>query len=112
MPYITPCNGEHLMSRTFTYPKADTFTFRLDPALKAALTDAASEARMPPAELVRTLLRAHLAGKERRAFEVEARQQSLAIAQRASDPTSDEARVLAEIEADLESGAFAETWKA
>ena len=112
MPYIMPFNIKLLMSRTSTNPKADTFTFRLDPALKAALTRAASEARMPPAELVRGLIRAHLAGEERRAFEVEARRQSLVIAQRADDPSSDEARVMAEIEADLESGAFAETWKA
>ena len=100
------------MSRMSANPKADSFTFRLDPALKAELTHAASEARMPPAELVRSLVRAHLAGQERRAFEAEARRQSLAIAELALDPSSDEARVMAEIEADLESGAFAGTWKA
>ena len=100
------------MSRTSTSPKGDTFTFRLDPALKGALTQAASEARMPPAELVRALVRAHLAGNQQRAFEAEARRQSQAIAQRAADPSSDEARVMAAIEADLESGVFSDTWKA
>ena len=100
------------MSRTSANTKADTFTFRLDPALKLALTHAATDARMPPAELVRSLVRAHLAGKEQRAFEAEAHRQSLAIAKRAADPTSDEARVMAEIDADLESGVFADTWKA
>ena len=100
------------MPRTSANPKADTFTFRLDPTLKADLNRAAYEAHMPPAELVRALVRAHLAGKERRAFVAEARRQSLAIAQRADDPSSDEARVMAEIEADLENGAFADTWKA
>ena len=100
------------MPRTSTNPRADSFTFRLDPALKVALTHAAADARMPPAELVRTLVRTHLAGRERRAFEVEARRQSLAIAQRAADPSTDEARIMAEIEADLDTGVFADTWKA
>lgn len=100
------------MSRTSANPKAETFTFRLDPALKAELTRAALEARMPPAQLVRALVRAHLAGQEQRAFEAEARRQALSIAQRALDPSGDEARVMAEIEADLDSGVFADPWKA
>lgn len=67
---------------------------------------------MQLAELIRELLRDHLADKERRAFEVEARRQSLAIAQRAQDPASDEALALREIEADLDRNDFAGEWKA
>jgi predicted transcriptional regulator len=95
-----------------TNSKGDTFTFRLDPALKAELTRAASEARIPPAQLVRALVRSHLAEKELQAFEAKARKQSLSIAQRAGDPATDESRVMIEIEADLEDGRFADTWKA
>ena len=93
------------MPRTSANPKGETFTFRLDPALKAGLTRSASAARMQPAELVRALVRDHLAQAERRAFEAEARRQSLAIAARARDPMSDEARVMREIEAVFEDDA-------
>ena len=100
------------MPRTSANPKGDTFSFRLEPALKAELTRAAAEASMPPAQLVRALVRAHLAGKARRDFEAEARRQAHSIAQRALDPSTDEARVMAEIEGDLDTGVFADTWKA
>jgi hypothetical protein len=100
------------MSRISARPKGETFTFRLDPALKAALTRSAADEHMQPAELMRELVRNHLAGKERRVFEAEARRQSLAIAQRACDPNSDEAQVMREIDADLERDDRADEWKA
>lgn len=99
------------MPRAAANPKGETFTFRLDPGLKASLTRSAAAARMAPAELVRALVRDHLAQIERRAFEVEARRQSLAIAARARDPNSDEARVMGEIEAVFEDDAAGE-WTA
>ena len=98
------------MRQTPENSKGDTFTFRLDPDLKSSLAQAAADARTSPAELVRVLVRAHLAGRERRAFHAEARRQSLAIARRAVDPASDEARVMAEIDSDLD--AISESWKA
>ncbi|MDB5482464.1 MAG: hypothetical protein JWO83_3517 [Caulobacteraceae bacterium] len=69
---------------------AETFTFRLEPALKAALTRSAEEERVHPGELLRELVRAHLAARERRAFEGEARRQSLAIGARAGQPDGDD----------------------
>lgn len=78
------------MARTSPGPKGETFTFRLDHALKQELTRSAAEEHMPPAELMRELVRHHLADKQRRTFESEARRQSLTIAQRAQDPTSDD----------------------
>ena len=42
----------------------------------------------------------------------EARRQSLAIAERAADPTSDEYAVMREIEAELDRDDFADEWKA
>jgi hypothetical protein len=100
------------MRRTSSTPKGETFTFRLEPALKEALARSAADAHMQPAELVRELVRDHVAGKERHAFEVEARRQSQAVAQRARDPHNDEAQVMREIDAGLERDDFADEWKA
>ncbi|MHB1273900.1 MAG: hypothetical protein ACYCZD_14250 [Rhodanobacter sp.] len=100
------------MPRTSSNPKGETFTFRLDPALKEALARSAADEHMRPAELVRDLVRDHVAAKARHVFEVEARRQSLAIAQRASEPASDEAQVMRDLEAELERGDEASEWKA
>ena len=100
------------MPRTSASLKGETFTFRLDPALKDGLTRSAAAEHMRPAELVRALVRDHLAEKQRREFESEARRQSLAIARRAGDPDSDEARVMRGIENDLEHDLAAGEWKA
>jgi predicted transcriptional regulator len=97
------------MPRTSASPKGDTFTFRLDPAMKAALTHSAAAEHKQPAEVVRNLVRDYLAQRERRAFEEEARRQSLVLNAAAQDPTSDEAQVMRELEADLD--AFADEWK-
>jgi hypothetical protein len=48
----------------------------------------------------------------RRAFKAEARRQSLAIAQRARDPNSDEYAIMREIEAELYRNDFADSCKA
>ncbi len=93
-----------------TRRKDDTITFRLDAASKAELTRAAAEDEVAPAELLRTLVRDHLAERGRRAFESEARRQSLAIARRARDPDSDEARVLRELEAAFDRDEFGPEW--
>jgi predicted transcriptional regulator len=97
------------MPRTSASPKGDTFTFRLDPAMKAALARSAAADRKQPGEVVRDLVRDYLARRERRAFEAEARRQSLELNARAQDPTSDEAQVMRELEADLD--AFADEWR-
>lgn len=115
MYYIMLCahtRQKLAMPRTSTAPKGETFTFRLDPALKKALTRSAAAEHRRPAELVRNLVRGYLAAKECRAFETEARRQSLTIAQRAHEQTSDEAQIMREIEADLEHDDFAREWKA
>jgi hypothetical protein len=105
-------DGGGPLPRTSDTPKGETFTFRLDPAMKVALTRSAADEHMQPAELLRRLVRDHLVGKERRAFEAEARRQSRAIAERAGDPKSDDAQVMREIAADLERDDFADEWKA
>ena len=99
------------MPRASTTQKAETFTFRLDPDEKAALTRSAQEEHLHPAELLRALVRDHLAERERRAFEAEARRQSQAIARRAQEAGGDEAQIMREIEADLDRGEAADEWK-
>jgi hypothetical protein len=61
---------------------------------------------------MRDLVRRHVAEKERQAFEIEARRQSLAIAERARDLVSEEAQVMREIDAVVERDDFADAWKA
>lgn len=88
---------------------AETVTFRIDPALKAALAALAEAQSKPVGALLRELVRERVAQKQRREFEAEARRQSVeaAAATRASD--SDEAAVMRELEADLKE--FADEWK-
>ncbi len=99
------------MPRSSATLKGETFTFRLEPALKAALTRSAEAERIPPGELLRELVRAHLADRERRAFEADARRQSLAIAAQAAEPDGDEAQVMREIESLLDADDIGSAWK-
>jgi hypothetical protein len=63
----------------------------------------------PIGEVLRELVRERVERKRRRAFEREARRQSSAAAALASDPNSDEAAVMRELEADL--AEFTDEWK-
>jgi predicted transcriptional regulator len=100
------------MARTTDLLKDETFTFRLDPALKTSLTRVAAKVHKQPAELVRQLVRNHVAKVERREFEAEARRQSRIIAEAAKDPNSDEAQVMRELDAIVESDGFGDPWPA
>jgi len=97
------------MTQTIGGPKAETVTFRIDPALKAAFAEVAQRESKPVGELLRELVRERVEQKRRRDFETEARRQSREAAAAASDPNSDEAAVTRELEADLEE--FANEWK-
>lgn len=96
----------HNMARTTQNPQAETFTFRLDPALKVALSRSAKEENRQPAELVRDLVRRHLAAKAQAEFEREARRQSVLVAGGAG-----EAEVLAELDQMLVADDFGAAWK-
>jgi hypothetical protein len=89
--------------------KKQVFSFQLDPAMKAAFAASAAAAQKRPAELLRELMREHIAGTQRRAFEEEASRQRLAFQAYAREPHSDEAQVMRECEAELE--AFAQEWR-
>jgi predicted transcriptional regulator len=75
-----------------------SITFRIGPEQKAKLTRLAERENKPVGELMRDLAEARLREEERRAWEAEARRQALAIAERAKDPKSDEARTMEWIE--------------
>jgi antitoxin component of MazEF toxin-antitoxin module len=94
------------MPRTTQHPKETSFNLRIDPNLKAAFTAATEAEDKPAAQVVRDFMRAYVKVRERRAFEVEARRQSLLIAEAARDPNSDEAAVMREIEAELADASF------
>ncbi len=94
------------MSRTTQHPKETSFNMRIDPKLKKAFTKAAEAEDKAAAQIVRTFMRAYVHQRERRAFEAQARRESLLIAERTGDPNSDEARVMREIAADLADESF------
>jgi len=74
--------------------------------LKAAFTAAAEAEDKPAAQILRDFMRAYVKQRARRAFEAEARRQSLLIAAAARDPASDDAAVMREINAELEDDSF------
>ncbi len=100
------------MPRSSQHPKETSFNLRIDPALKAAFTAATEAEDKPAAQVVRDFMRAYVKQRERRTFEAEARRQSLAIAERARNPNSDEYAVMREIEAELDQDDFVDEWKA
>ncbi|MFA1623246.1 CopG family ribbon-helix-helix protein [Rhizobium mongolense] len=94
------------------HPKGDTFNFRIDPALKAAFTQAAESEDRPAAQLLRDFMRAYVERQKRKAFEGEARRQSLAVAKRARNPESDEAKSLKELDTLFNEEQLRDEWKA
>ena len=97
------------MPRTTTDPKADSLTFRIPPALKADLVAIAEKEAKPLGEVLRELIRERIKQERRREFEAEARRQCELINAAAQDPNSDEAAVLRELDAHLDS--LADEWK-
>jgi len=97
------------MTATATEAKVEMVTVRLDPALKADLAELAKRESKAMGELIRELIREHIARKKRQEFEAEAHRQSLEAAAAARDPKSDEAQVMRELE--LELGELADEWK-
>ena len=82
------------MPRSTPPAKVQILTFRIEPALKAAFTRIAGEEHKPVSELLRELVHERVERRRRRAFELEARRQSLEPAAAALDPRSDEAAML------------------
>lgn len=99
------------MPRMTQHRKVETFNFRIDPALKAAFTQATEADDKPAAQVLRDFMRAYVVRQRRRSFATEARRQSLAIAERARDPQSDEARSLRELESLLDDAHDENDWQ-
>jgi hypothetical protein len=100
------------MPRTSQRPKESSFNFRIDPALKAAFSQATEAEDKPAAQVLRDFMRAYVKRRERRAFLSDAHQQSVEAADRARDPHSDDAISLREFETLLDDDHFADEWKA
>lgn len=86
------------MPRISARPKVESFNFRVDPELKAAFTAATADEDKPAGQVLRDFMRVYVKQKQERAFIVEARRQSRLVAERAADPSSDEAEVMRWIE--------------
>lgn len=89
--------------------RGETFTFRLDPPLKLAFMRAAAAEDKPAGELLRQLLRDYVARGRRQEFARQAQRQALEAAAHAAVPSSDEAAVQREMEADIKE--FGDEWK-
>ena len=90
------------MARPSVGAEVEMVTFRVDRRLKAAIAEIAEEESKPLGELLRELVQDRVAAKRRREFEIEARRQSLLLAEAARDPDSDEAAVLRELDANFD----------
>ena len=88
--------------------KGESITFRLDPALKAALSDLAEREGKSLGEFLRELARDRIRQARRLSFEREAQWQSIAAAAAAARPGTDEHAVMQELDDDLES--FGNEW--
>jgi hypothetical protein len=100
------------MPRVSQHPKEASFNLRIDPALKAAFTKATEAEDKPAAQVVRDFMRAYVKQRERRAFEVQARRDSLAVAEAARDPNDDEAQIMRELEAHMDDSSAWVDWTA
>lgn len=86
------------MPRLTQSPKEESFNFRVDPKLKAEFQAATEAEDKPAAQVLREFMRAYVERGRERAFAAEARRQSRLLAERAGDPSSDEADVMRWIE--------------
>ena len=82
------------MPRTSPRPKVESFNFRVDPELKAAFTAATAAEDRPAGQVLRDFMRGYVERQRERVAAAEARRQSRLIAERATDPISDEAEVM------------------
>lgn len=92
-----------------TTSKGDTVTFRLDPSLKAELTEAADRHHQSLGALLRKLARERVMAEHRHTFGAEACRQSLEAAASTHDPHSDESAVMRELDHDMDE--FDDEWK-
>ncbi len=85
------------MPKTAQISKDQTFNFRIDPELEAAFVAAAAAEDRPVAQLLRDFMRGFVARQARLSYAAQARAQSRLIAERTSDPASDDHASLLEL---------------
>ena len=86
------------MPRRSARPKVESFNLRLDPELKAAFAAAAAEEDKPAGQVLLDFMRRYVEQRRERVAAADARRQSRVVAERASDPSSDESAVMRWIE--------------
>jgi hypothetical protein len=86
------------MPRLSQHPKEESFNFRVDPKLKVEFQTATEAEDKPAAQVLRDFMRAYVERQRERSFADAARRQSRLLAERATDPASDEAEVMRWIE--------------
>lgn len=86
------------MPRQSQHPKEESFNFRVDPKLKAEFQTATETEDKPAAQVLRDFMRAYVERQRERALAAEAKRQSRLLAERATDPGSDDAEVMRWIE--------------
>ena len=94
-------DGTGWTCRATSSAKADTLTFRIEPALKTAFARIAGEEHKPVGGLLRELVRERVEHRRRRAFGSDARRQSQEAAAARHDADSDEAAMLRWLDANL-----------
>ncbi len=82
--------------------KAEVMTFRVPSGLKADFIEIARDQSKPVGQLLREMMRSRVEQSHHQQFEAEARRQSKEAASAALVANSDEARVLREIDTELE----------
>lgn len=82
--------------------KLDSFNFRLEPELKSAFSAAAEAADRPAAQVLREFMRGYVKAQQDAKWRADARRAALVLGERAKDPTSDEAQILRELDANLD----------
>lgn len=68
------------MANTSRSAADTTFTFRIDPALKAEFMAITQAEKQPVAQVLRTFMSSYVARKKRKEYETEARRQSTLVA--------------------------------
>ncbi len=86
------------MPRASAYPKVESFNFRVDSELKAAFTAAVAAEDKPAGQVLRAFMRTYVERRRKHTLAAEAQQQSCLLAERATDPGSEEAEVMRWIE--------------
>ena len=90
------------MPRLSSHHKDVSFNFRVDLDLKTAFQEITEADDISAAQVLREFMRGYILKRKQRDFTSEARRQSAIISAASGDPNADEARIMSELENDLQ----------